>query len=447
MLKTKVLQPGSVTLDTVVLGLLLVALNLLIARDDPGWFRLNPTPYVLLPLLLGARYGFNAGFFAGIATAAGIVLAQTAFTQSSLQQVTSQSLYLASSLVLCGSLTGELFAWLHRDLHQSDAKLVQLQESAARLDHEVRFLRNLKDDYDRMLAASGGEFSTLETDLRRLQTTAAADLPETMLHLLKRLVRLTDAAVYAIEPDGAPLKRLALLGDDTHLPAQLPAATSPIVTKALAQNAMVLLPALLKEQSAIPNEPALIAAPLKNADGKPSCLLLVSGIPFVSFTPRLADIVLLICAWTGELLDLAAGAEGRYRVVRGLKNIRLYTAGHFAYLVKLTFDGYNRHRLSSTVVVLSLPAGDTATKERFETAILANVRESDFAAETAGSGPALSLLMPLVGERGVQLFTERCRKTFAAAGPWPGELVIRSLKFEDYPSAEALAAAMHAPHP
>ncbi|MCB1105786.1 MAG: hypothetical protein KDK74_13720, partial [Cephaloticoccus sp.] len=384
MLKTKVLQPGSVTLDTVVLGLLLVALNLLIARDDPGWFGLNPTPYVLLPLLLGARYGFNAGFFAGIATAAGIVLAQTAFTQSSLQQVTSQSLYLAASLVLCGSLTGELFAWLHRDLHQSDAKLVQLQESAARLDHEVRFLRNLKDDYDRMLAASGGEFSTLETDLRRLQTTAAADLPETMLHLLKRLVRLTDAAVYAIEPDGAPLKRLALLGDDTHLPAQLSADKSPIVTKALAQNAMVLLPALLKEQSAIPNEPALIAAPLKNADGKPSCLLLVSGIPFVSFTPRLADIVLLICAWTGELLDLAAGAEGRYRVVRGLKNIRLYTAEHFAYLVKLTFDGYNRHRLSSTVVVLSLPAGDTATKERFETVILANVRESDFAAETAG---------------------------------------------------------------
>jgi hypothetical protein len=60
-------------LDTVVIGGVLTAINWLTGRADPGWMLLNPTPWLLLPLLVGARYGLWAGTMAGGLAAAGVL--------------------------------------------------------------------------------------------------------------------------------------------------------------------------------------------------------------------------------------------------------------------------------------------------------------------------------------------------------------------------------------
>src|SRR4051812_4619401 len=52
------LIPKSVWVEACVFGSIIIICNSLFAPRDIGWLNLSPTPYFLLPILLGCRYGF-----------------------------------------------------------------------------------------------------------------------------------------------------------------------------------------------------------------------------------------------------------------------------------------------------------------------------------------------------------------------------------------------------
>ncbi|MES2705566.1 MAG: hypothetical protein V4726_03085 [Verrucomicrobiota bacterium] len=54
-------------LEAAAVGGLLIAANLITAPRDPGWLSLNPSPWLLLPVLTGLRHGFRWGFLFGTA--------------------------------------------------------------------------------------------------------------------------------------------------------------------------------------------------------------------------------------------------------------------------------------------------------------------------------------------------------------------------------------------
>ncbi|MEY4199785.1 MAG: hypothetical protein RLZZ265_1525, partial [Verrucomicrobiota bacterium] len=64
---------------TVIAGLLLIV-NGFFAPRDFGWLHLHPTPWLLLPVLMGCRYGFGSGM-AGAAVA-GLVVTIGFFQQA-----------------------------------------------------------------------------------------------------------------------------------------------------------------------------------------------------------------------------------------------------------------------------------------------------------------------------------------------------------------------------
>lgn len=69
-------QTGKCIRDVVVVGGMLAVLNLLIARSDFGWIKLNPTPWILLPVLIGGRYGLTPGLISGLLSSLAIALVQ-----------------------------------------------------------------------------------------------------------------------------------------------------------------------------------------------------------------------------------------------------------------------------------------------------------------------------------------------------------------------------------
>lgn len=71
-----VLRPKSIALDAVLVAVVIVGANLLFDRAHPGWINLNPSPYLLLPILLGSRYGFVPGILAGLTASVLIVAHQ-----------------------------------------------------------------------------------------------------------------------------------------------------------------------------------------------------------------------------------------------------------------------------------------------------------------------------------------------------------------------------------
>ncbi len=424
-------RPKSIAFDAVLVAALIVGANWLFDRGHPGWVNLNPSPYTLIPLLLGGRYGFTTGVLTGLGTSLLIIVQQVSASGGALsvRDAVVTAPYLHASLIFLGGIAGELFGWFRRERAQASAQLDKLNTSVRRLDADVRYLRGVKDELDRVVAARDGEVSALDTELRRLYACAAEDLPSEVLQFLKRQVRLGDAAVYSVAGGGQPLQRLALIGRDSYLPASLAAGESPVVRLAIERLSLVTLPELLQQRDAPESERVLIAAPMRDASGQPRALLVVTGLPFISFNTQSANLIALICDWAGEALDLAGDAGDRYRLVAGRTPQRVFTRAHLHHLLGLALQAHQRHRLPSSVIVLSLPGVTMAEQSRFERALLGAIRAGDYAAELDRDHPHLAVLLPLVGERGAAIFIERCRQFLKQHGPWPVEVNIRRVEF------------------
>ena len=107
---------GRPWLDALTVGGLLALLNLLTARSDPGWLAVNPSPWLLLPLLTGARYGFRWGFLSG-ATVSLIVLGLLLIFQKN--AIAAHSLFFLA-LPTIGLLAGEAHALFATKLAERD---------------------------------------------------------------------------------------------------------------------------------------------------------------------------------------------------------------------------------------------------------------------------------------------------------------------------------------
>jgi hypothetical protein len=448
MIVRDALRPKSVLLDAALIAGTLVGANFLFGRDALGWTALNPSPYLLLPLLLGGRYGFTVGMLAGLSASALVATLQLASGAGTFFSALGAAPFLHASLVFLGGVSGELYGWFRRERAQATAQLDKLQTSVRRLDNDVRYLRGVKDELDRVVAARDGEVSSLDAELRRLYATARDELPAATLQFLKRQIRLADAAIYSVGGRGEPLARIAVLGREDHLPETLPLSASKMVKLALERGSLVVLPELLQQKEPPPHERLLLVAPLRDAHGRTLALLAIAGMPFINFNAQIANLVALICGWAGEVFDLSTGATtGRYRLVKGRESQRIFTREHFRHLLALSFEANQGHRLPSSVVVFHLRGAPSAEQARFEAVISSAIRAGDYAAELGHSEPHLAVLLPLVGERGASIFIERCKQFLRQHGTWPGTLDVKRIEIGRVTDLEELLAEVDGPSP
>ncbi len=405
------LAPRQVWLDGVLIAALLVGANALLARADPGWLGLNPTPYVLLPVLLGARYGFGAGLGGALAVMAGIVAVRVGTGRvADARSALAATPYFYVSLIVLGAVSGEVWIYFRRRIAQLEANDSVIRTKLRRLDSDAVVLREAKDELDRITAARDGEISSFDAELRRLYACPPATLPAEILQLLKRQARVADAALYRV-PEGDPTEetwvRFATIGREDHLPPELDLRRHAMADRAYRSRSLVTLPEI-ETHTRVADQRALMAAPLPGADGKARALLVVADMPFIAFTPAAANLIGLVASWSGGVLELAEGAPGRYRIVAGRESQRVFFEPQFRHLAELAHEACQRHRLPSALVELSLPGEPKAGQAEFERVVLGAVRSGDFVMEPTRAYPALVVLLPLAGERGTDIFIDRC---------------------------------------
>lgn len=401
--------PKRVWLDGAVIGGLLLAINALFGRGDPGWLEVNPSPWLLLPMMMGARYGFTAGLVAALTATVAIAAARAGMGFSaSIGGAVRSDLYFYTGLLAAGGLAGELWIYFRRRILQLHAHEESLRSKVRKLDSDALVLREAKDELDRITAARDGEISSLDAELRRLYTSPVEALPDAILSLIKRQARVTDAALYRVDSSTPDLlQRFGLMGEDTLLPETIAPGDHDLVQRALELKTMVTLPEILIDEN-VDEETLLMAAPLIGADGEPRALLVVAGMPFIAFNPASAEIIDLVCEWSGGVLELSEGAEGRYRIVGGREAQKIFLPDHFEHLVAMAFQSCQRHRLPSAIVELALWGQERSQQDKFEQTVLGAVRSGDFASEPQKDYPAVWVLLPLAGERGTDIFLDRC---------------------------------------
>jgi hypothetical protein len=403
MLKQKIKR--SIALDTALLIFILAAGNQLFSPSDPGWLSLNPTPYLLVPVLIGIRYGFAGGLTVGLTGSAITFLLIMMQCSLSVADIFKTHTYYLFSLPLAGAMTGELSRLMRKKcLELSELKNV-LETRQKRLEQDLDLSRESQHELQLQLAFHGAELCCLEYELQRLFRPAAGPLLPGVLSLLHNLTGLTDAAFYSRVHD-QKLLREAFIGDPCAFPETLTERDADIAWASVTSAELTTCRDFIEaDQSQHSNY--LAALPLKDLDNKVISVLLIYGMPFLSVTWQNFSRIELICSW---VMTTAAfkKQQGACEAAPGM-----VSPEHFRHGLELACYSAARHSLPSTALYFGPLHGVKVSPENILNRIAPLLRSADMVSRPDQGSTGIAVLFPLVSEREAY---ERVSKILAPEG-------------------------------
>lgn len=296
------------------LSILVVLLGLLngftVGFKDWGWMTLNPSPWLLVPLFIGARYGFGWGVGSGLGVMvliyAGQAVHAIAYDEAqSLTAIFSHHLFFFLSLPGIGFLTGETQGLISRKLAAAEKQIGELALKQEKLDAELDIAEESRFQLQEKLALFGAEHSNLDRQLRALfEPTAGAIFPN-LLRLLRDMCSITDAGIYAVE--GANLKRLALIGNVENIPPLLEIKETEMAKLAIQRKALTTLKELWQE-SPEQNGQFIAALPWLGGGGTVAAVLMIRRMQFLGTNWRNFNRIQMVCRWVAQYVDLRVQA-------------------------------------------------------------------------------------------------------------------------------------------
>lgn len=415
---------------------LVALINAIFAPEDPGFVRVNPSPWLIVPILLGCRYGFGAGVITGAIMAVGIAFAADGPLASAL----SKHGYLFGSLIFMGGICGEVQARFRRTEAQLNAQKENAEGRLRKLDSDLAILREGKAELERMLATRDSELATLDSDLRRLFDADGDELFSSLLLLLNRHVRVSEGAIYWVE--NGRLIRKAILGQSALLPTEAGLDQIQMAALAIKSNRCVTIPEFWK--SATPDQTDyLLAAPFPDATGKTVGVLVVTAMPFISLNKKSIQLINLICRWSARILEARTEDADSFRSVEGLPDSKIFTQEFFKKNLELAHDSFAGYGLPASVVVFQLPKASVELQTAFEKKIAALLRAGDYASTFGWKHPHLVVLLPLTGERGASIFLNRISLNYGKAPLESHTLDARTLTFSRGQSFDEFWSSLH----
>ena len=384
--------------DVVAIGGGLALLNLLTVPSDLGWLSLNPSPWIVLPLLTGARYGFRWGFLSG-AVASLLLLGTLLLTQRDV--VAAHSLFFLA-LPALGLLAGEAHSLLAVRVPEREASvevLTALTPRPADPGADPRVAEIAQVQLPEPPAGPEAEPATLELQLRGLFEPGTGPFFPNLLRLLQANAGVTDAALYLIE--GNSLTRTALLGLAEALPDSLPLSDTGIAHLAVTRQSLVTC---RQVWSTVPaqHSPWLAALPWPVSSGAARNLLLIHRMDGNAVNWRTFSRIQMICRWVAQFMELRQ-LDGLSEPIAGplvvMPEIFRRSAADAA-------AAHREHSLPSTVVAFRLASGSTPEHAaRLGTLVAPQMRTTDIA--TQHPDGTIEVLLTFDGPHEAEHFTER----------------------------------------
>lgn len=391
------LNPRAAPRDVALLAALVGGCNVWISPEDWGWLKTNPSPYFLLPVLIGGRFGFVSGVSAGAVAVAMILFGQCWTGQRLATELLGSERHFFFCLMLAGGICGELQHWFEVRLRRFGEIQESFQQRIKTLDDELYFLREAKGESDRIVATQDSGASTLDAEIRELYLATEGEFYQKFLSLLGRQAHVSDAAVYRLTPDRL-LLRAASLGAENNLPPELNLSQIEMALLAIEKKTAVSIAEFWK-LGATRQEPYLLSIPLLDEEDDPLAVLLVTGMPFFALNQKGVHLITVICKWASKVTQARQNAAGRFRLVDGVETQKIFTPAVLKRNIDLAGLSCQAHSLPSAVLFFRMPAMSPEAQPAFERAIISSIRAGDCAAELDTGYPNLAILMPLTGQR------------------------------------------------
>lgn len=233
-------------IDAIILAALLLVANWYLARADPGWQRLNPTPWLLLPLFLGGRYGAGSGLIGAALATLGVVALQWAAENQPPLELLKAKPYFFLSLLLGGAIGTVIHHLAAGPAERLRQRALALAESNRRLSEDCALYRANEVQLVEALLLHGAESISLGNELRRIFASEGGKMESNLLGLLEREFGVISAAIYLDETGRHPsLSRVAAstVGESA-FPDHIPSTDAPLAQAAISQGSMATWHAL-----------------------------------------------------------------------------------------------------------------------------------------------------------------------------------------------------------
>jgi hypothetical protein len=419
--------------DGVILLILLFAANWVIAYDDLGWIERHPSPYFLLPILMGCRYGFPAGAGSGTAAMIVMALAHGYIKEIALPTVFADHLYLFFCLPLSGGICGEIQEFFALRIGQQTRLLDHIQKRTQRLDEENYLLRAAKQEVENTLVTLNAEVSTLDFEIRRLYESLDEEIFSNLLNLLSRWARIQQAAVYHYQ-EGQILRRLAFIGAPGEFPLEMPEGKNRLVVLALEKKTIVTL-AHLWNPFFVPTTDYLMAVPLVARQEHVMAVLVVARMPFTTLNRRTIHSINLICRWSARLVAERKEARGDLRFTGRSAALHIRDRSQLKNSLDLGYESLREWQLPSSLLAFHLPGDSISQQELLEETLMPAIRGEDLPASLGLSRAHLAVFLPLTGEREAAICRDQllreCEDKLSS-------IEARIYLLDDYPDTTAL---------
>lgn len=382
-------------IETLALGALAIGLGYWLAPADPLLVHASFPWGLLVPLLLGMRYGFTHG----LAGSALLVLALFGYRMFGAGLYAELPVAFIAGVLICGMLAGEFRDIWERRLHRLQLANDYRQQ---RLDEFTRAHHILRISHDRLEQRIAGSDQSLRSSLLGLRSQlstvpreqdALQALAEPILNLLGQYGSLRIAGLYRIRNGHLQPQPLSVLGTMPDL-----APDDLLVRLCLERGELISLREELLERGEHRRHSDLqVCLPLIDTRGRILALLAVAQMPFFALNERTLSLLAILGGHIADLLQSDPQAL----------QLRDADAQLFTEHLKRALLDARKHGLPATLYAFE--AVDPQRSEELQRLLEESRRGLDLLLKLVNvrGHPCLLVLLPLTSALGAEGYLER----------------------------------------
>lgn len=376
--------------ESLILTVVVAAANALFGASDPGWLSLNPTPYVVVPVLVGMRYGFVPGFVAGLIAASAVALGASIFGGQPLADVVAGSTFTLFALVALGLVAGEVYRTIFSRSENFSRRAESLEGDVVRLNADLALAHEAQGQLQEQLALRGAKFSAADVELNKLFEAGAGPVLPGTLAALDDLCEMGASAFYRLGAN----KRLNLecaRGDIGQFPETLEGDDAAIVHAAIEGGKLATCRGAMDGE--LPKANYLAALPLAGDEG---LVLVVGDMPFAAMNWQNLARAEVFCCWVAE----KRRDQGAASVVLDESALRER--------VDLAAKTGAEQGLPTTVMLFTAAAGIATGLDQvdLQSAVLPVLQGAEVVGTVSRGEPHLVVLLPMGGSRQAGILAE-----------------------------------------
>lgn len=237
---TRVPERFRYVLDIALMVLVIGTVSWLFRRSDPAWLEINPSPWLLIPLLIGFRYGFWDGVRAAAVSAFFSSLLTCIPNVGNLPALLAENAAHYGSYIACAGVAGFARNLFTDTTPQLESEFAFVKEELSRRQAEVSLYQENEIQLKQTLLLHNAEFVSLPDELVKVfQIEDDREAAQEIMELMHHNFGVLSAGMYIESSAGTFSKIAECSGSCGEMPKTISAARNKMMATAVREKKLI----------------------------------------------------------------------------------------------------------------------------------------------------------------------------------------------------------------